>query len=86
MSSAHQEGAAYRRASDPCATSVIFLRGNVLLREPLRPEHIKPGQLAHLGSRARATFTLAWFRLLYIAGSASLTIVKQYIEQQNRPL
>ncbi|MFE6170803.1 hypothetical protein [Streptomyces sp. NPDC056464] len=41
MSSAHQVGAAYRRAADYVAASVIFLRGNVLLREPLRPEHIK---------------------------------------------
>ncbi|MEW2247841.1 hypothetical protein AB0907_10925 [Streptomyces sp. NPDC006975] len=42
MSSAHQEGVAYQRAADYVAASVIFLRGNVLLREPR--------QLGHWGS------------------------------------
>ncbi|MFI8636701.1 hypothetical protein [Streptomyces chartreusis] len=59
MSSAHQEGAAYQRAADSVAASVIFLRGNVLLREPLRPEHIKPRQLAHWGSRPGITMVCA---------------------------
>ncbi|MGW3645618.1 phosphoketolase family protein [Streptomyces sp. NPDC000878] len=59
MSSAHQEGAAYRRAADHVAASVIFLRGNVLLREPLRPEHIKPRQLGHWGSCPGITMVYA---------------------------
>lgn len=59
MSSAHQEGAAYRRAADYVAESVIFLRGNVLLREPLRPEHIKPRLLGHWGSCPGITMVYA---------------------------
>lgn len=40
----------YIRAADYVAASLIFLQGNVLLREPLRPEHIKPRLLGHWGT------------------------------------
>ncbi|TXS35588.1 phosphoketolase family protein [Streptomyces sp. t39] len=40
----------YRRAADYVAASLIFLRDNVLLREPLRAEHLKPRLLGHWGS------------------------------------
>ena len=59
MSSAHQEAAAYRRAADYVAASVIFLRGNVLLQKPLRPEPIKPRQLGHWGSCPGITIVYA---------------------------
>ncbi|MFC5214149.1 hypothetical protein [Streptomyces coerulescens] len=49
MSSAHEEGAPYRRAADYMAASVIFLRGYLLLREPLPPEHIKHEAARPLG-------------------------------------
>jgi hypothetical protein len=43
----------YRRAADYLAAAMIFLRDNVLLREPLRPEHLKPRLLGHWGNPAR---------------------------------
>ncbi|MGC7097781.1 phosphoketolase family protein [Amycolatopsis lurida] len=42
--------ARYRRACDYLAAAMIYLRDNVLLREPLRPEHLKPRQLGHWGT------------------------------------
>ncbi|MEV7831644.1 phosphoketolase family protein [Streptomyces subrutilus] len=41
---------AYRRAADYVAAALIYLRENVLLTEPLRPEHLKPRLLGHWGS------------------------------------
>ncbi|MFJ8074270.1 phosphoketolase family protein [Streptomyces sp. NPDC096176] len=40
----------YRRAADYAAAALIFLKDNVLLREPLRAEHLKPRLLGHWGS------------------------------------
>jgi xylulose-5-phosphate/fructose-6-phosphate phosphoketolase len=40
----------YRRACDYLAAAMIYLRDNVLLREPLRPEHLKPRPLGHWGT------------------------------------
>jgi xylulose-5-phosphate/fructose-6-phosphate phosphoketolase len=40
----------YRRAADYVAAGLVFLRDNLLLREPLRPEHLKPRLLGHWGS------------------------------------
>ncbi|MEX5710185.1 phosphoketolase family protein [Parafrankia sp. FMc6] len=40
----------YRRAADFTAAAMIFLRDNVLLREPLRVEHLKPRLLGHWGT------------------------------------
>jgi xylulose-5-phosphate/fructose-6-phosphate phosphoketolase len=42
--------ARYRRAADFIAAGMIYLQDNVLLREPLRPEHIKPRPLGHWGT------------------------------------
>ncbi|MFY1635042.1 phosphoketolase [Solwaraspora sp. WMMB335] len=42
--------ARYRRAADYLAAAMIFLQDNVLLREPLRPEHLKPRLLGHWGT------------------------------------
>lgn len=36
-----------RRAADYLAAAMIFLRDNVLVREPLRAEHLKPRLLGH---------------------------------------
>ncbi|GGW37824.1 phosphoketolase family protein [Streptomyces xantholiticus] len=41
---------AYRRAADYTAAALIFLRDNLLLREPLRADHLKPRLLGHWGS------------------------------------
>ncbi|SDY43637.1 xylulose-5-phosphate/fructose-6-phosphate phosphoketolase [Amycolatopsis xylanica] len=40
----------YRRACDYLAVAMIYLKDNVLLREPLRPEHLKPRPLGHWGT------------------------------------
>ncbi|HAL28350.1 MAG TPA: phosphoketolase, partial [Chloroflexi bacterium] len=40
----------YRRAANYLTVAQIYLRANVLLREPLRPEHIKPRLLGHWGT------------------------------------
>ncbi len=48
--SEHRGSSAYRRAADYVAAALIFLQDNVLLREPLRPEHTKARLLGHWGS------------------------------------
>ncbi|RZQ59460.1 phosphoketolase family protein [Amycolatopsis suaedae] len=42
--------ARYRAACDYLSVAQIYLRDNVLLREPLRPEHLKPRPLGHWGT------------------------------------
>ena len=41
---------AYWRAANYLTVGQIYLQGNPLLREPLRPEHIKPRLLGHWGT------------------------------------
>ncbi|HEV7708966.1 MAG TPA: hypothetical protein VGP16_12290, partial [Asanoa sp.] len=41
---------AYWRAANYLTVGQIYLMGNPLLREPLRPEHIKPRLLGHWGT------------------------------------
>src|SRR5438876_9402433 len=41
---------AYWRAANYLTVGQIYLQDNPLLREPLRPEHIKPRLLAHWGT------------------------------------
>ena len=52
---------AYWRACNYLAAGMIYLRGNPLLREPLKPEHIKNRLLGHWGSDPGQTFT--WVHL-----------------------
>ncbi|MGK9465191.1 phosphoketolase (plasmid) [Streptomyces sp. G6] len=59
MALEHTDGSAYRRAADYVAVALIFLRDNVLLREPLRAEHIKPRLLGHWGSCPGITMVYA---------------------------
>jgi xylulose-5-phosphate/fructose-6-phosphate phosphoketolase len=40
----------YRRATNYLAAAQVYLQSNALLREPLRPEHIKPRLLGHWGT------------------------------------
>ncbi len=42
--------ARYRRATNYLAAAQIYLKDNVLLKEPLRPEHIKDRLLGHWGT------------------------------------
>jgi xylulose-5-phosphate/fructose-6-phosphate phosphoketolase len=47
---------AYWRASNYLTIGQIYLRDNPLLREPLRPEHIKPRLLGHWGTSPGQNF------------------------------
>ncbi|WP_233238353.1 phosphoketolase [Bordetella sp. LUAb4] len=49
---------AYWRASNYLAAGMIYLRDNPLLRQPLKPEHLKKRLLGHWGSAPGQTFTL----------------------------
>ena len=49
----------YRRACDYLAAAMIYLRDNVLLTEPLRPEHLKPRLVGHWGTCPGITFVYA---------------------------
>ena len=48
---------AYWRACNYLAAGMIYLRANPLLREPLKPEHIKQRLLGHWGSSPGLSFT-----------------------------
>ena len=50
---------AYWRAANYLAVGQIYLLDNPLLREPLRPEHIKPRLLGHWGTTPGLTFLWA---------------------------
>ena len=52
---------AYWRACNYLAAGMIYLRDNPLLREPLKPEHIKERLLGHWGSSPGLSF--AWVHL-----------------------
>jgi xylulose-5-phosphate/fructose-6-phosphate phosphoketolase len=52
---------AYWRACNYLCVGMLYLRANPLLREPLRPEHIKNRLLGHWGSDPGQTFT--WVHL-----------------------
>lgn len=83
---------AYWRACNYLCASMIYLRANPLLREPLKPEHTKNRLLGHWGSDPGQTFT--WVHLnrvikkfdlnmIYIAGpghGAPATISNCYLE------
>jgi xylulose-5-phosphate/fructose-6-phosphate phosphoketolase len=51
--------ARYRRACDFLALAMIYLRDNVLLREPLAAEHLKPRVLGHWGTCPGLTLVYA---------------------------
>ncbi|MFN8007435.1 MAG: phosphoketolase family protein [Terriglobia bacterium] len=48
---------AYWRACNYMAAGMIYLRANPLLREPLKPEHVKQRLLGHWGSSPGLSFT-----------------------------
>src|SRR5438309_10950428 len=47
------------RAANYLSVGQIYLRNNALLREPLRPEHIKPRLLGHFGTTPGLNFIYA---------------------------
>jgi xylulose-5-phosphate/fructose-6-phosphate phosphoketolase len=83
---------AYWHACNYLAAGMIYLRANPLLREPLRPEHIKNRLLGHWGSDAGQSFI--WVHLnrlirkqnlnmLYISGpghGAPAMLANSYLE------
>ncbi len=83
---------AYWRACNYLCAGMLYLRANPLLREPLKPEHIKNRLLGHWGSDPGQTFT--WVHLnrlikkydldvIYIAGpghGAPATLSNSYLE------
>ncbi|MFE6617324.1 phosphoketolase family protein [Amycolatopsis sp. NPDC057786] len=65
----------YRRACDYLAAAMIHLKDNVLLREPLRPEHLKPRPLGHWGTCPGLTLVYAGLnRLVSETGQRTLLI------------
>ncbi len=48
---------AYWRACNYLAAGMIYLQDNPLLKEPLRPEHIKNRLLGHWGASPGLSFT-----------------------------
>ena len=83
---------AYWRACNYLSGSMIYLRANPLLREPLKPEHIKRRLLGHWGSDPGQSFV--WVHLnrliklydlnvMYVAGpghGAPATLSNGYLE------
>jgi xylulose-5-phosphate/fructose-6-phosphate phosphoketolase len=83
---------AYWRACNYLAASMLYLRANPLLRQPLKPEHIKRRLLGHWGSDPGQSFV--WVHLnrmirkydldmLYLAGpghGAPATLANGYLE------
>jgi len=83
---------AYWRACNYLAVGMIYLRENPLLREPLKPEHIKNRLLGHWGSDPGQSFT--WIHLnrlikkydlnvIYVSGpghGAPATLANSYLE------
>ncbi|MFP5267259.1 MAG: phosphoketolase, partial [Acidobacteriota bacterium] len=83
---------AYWRACNYLCAGMLYLQENPLLREPLKPEHIKNRLLGHWGSDPGQTFT--WVHLnrlikkfdlnaIYISGpghGAPATLSNSYLE------
>jgi xylulose-5-phosphate/fructose-6-phosphate phosphoketolase len=64
------------RAANYLAAAQIYLRGNPLLREPLRPEHIKPRLLGHWGTVPGLTLVYSHLnRLVQDIGANVLLVV-----------
>ncbi|MFJ1864422.1 phosphoketolase family protein [Streptomyces sp. NPDC088097] len=65
----------YRRAADYVAAALIFLQDNVLLTEPLRPEHLKPRLLGHWGTCPGLTMVYAALNTLVRERDADVLMV-----------
>ena len=83
---------AYWRACNYCCAGMLYLQANPLLREPLKPEHIKNRLLGHWGSDPGQNFTWVHLNrlikkysldLIYISGpghGAPATLANSYLE------
>src|SRR5437762_9119237 len=63
---------AYWRAANYLTLGQIYLQDNPLLREPLRPEHIKPRLLGHWGTSPGLSFIYAHLNRLIIESHADV--------------
>ena len=64
---------AYWRAANYLCAGMLYLQDNPLLREPLRPEHIKARQLGHWGSDPGQTFV--WVHLNRLINKYNLNLL-----------
>jgi xylulose-5-phosphate/fructose-6-phosphate phosphoketolase len=65
----------FRRLSNYIAAAQIYLRDNILLREPLRPEHIKPRLLGHWGTSPGINLVYAGLNRLIVDTGANVLLV-----------
>ncbi len=63
---------AYWRAANYLTVGQIYLQDNPLLREPLRPEHIKPRLLGHWGTSPGLSFIYAHLNRLIVEQDANV--------------
>lgn len=63
------------RAANYLSAAQIYLQANVLLEEPLRPEHIKPRLLGHWGTCPGINFTYAHCNRAIIAHDVNMMFV-----------
>src|SRR4051794_3529184 len=66
---------AYWRAANFLGAAQIYLRDNVLVEEPLRPEHIKPRLLGHWGTVPGVNFICTHLDRLIRAHDADILLV-----------
>ncbi len=67
--------ALYRRAANYIAVAMIYLQDNHLLKEPLKPEHIKHRLLGHWGTVPGLNLMYAGLNRLILDTSASILLV-----------
>jgi len=65
----------YRRAVNYLAAAQIYLKGNPLLEEPLRPEHIKARLLGHWGTAPGINFIYAHLNRMILKTDASILLI-----------
>ena len=65
----------YLRAVNYLAGAQIYLKGNVLLREPLRPEHVKDRLLGHWGTCPGINLVYAHLNRLILAHDLDVMLV-----------
>ena len=75
---------AYWRACNYLSVGMLYLKTNPLLREPLKPEHIKDRLLGHWGSDAGQSFT--WVHLNRLIKKYDLDLIYFQGRDMVRPL
>ncbi|MFD9335067.1 phosphoketolase [Streptomyces sp. NPDC060028] len=75
LQSRHTPRSPYARAADYVAAALIHLQDNVLLTQPLRPEHIKPRLLGHWGTCPGITAVYAALNTLIRERGADVLLV-----------